>query len=342
MQLHSPTQSSLATSHVPAGVLEHVVAQHAQEAAMLRQRRSRLVLAPHVGLMQLARLDERIEAHLDGLAVAGPVGLERCKAELAQADPGAAVGEWFNLGVLALRARSPAILDELLALAGAASDVRRGLVSAFGWVTAEALQGVVRRLLGLPIPTARALALSACRMHRVDPGTALATALAGPDAEVRLAAAQAAGQLARLDLLPDLQAAMSDADTGVAFWAAWAACRLGDRQAALKALESAAQRDGPHADEALALYMEAAPAHQAHDLARHLSAGAQAQTQSDIAATRRLLHAMALLGDARFVPWLLERMQDPALARMAGQAFSWITGADLSALELERDRKSTV
>jgi hypothetical protein len=51
--------------------LTAVVQQHAEEAAMLRHVRSVLVRAPHIKLLQLRRLDERIAAHLDGLAVAG-------------------------------------------------------------------------------------------------------------------------------------------------------------------------------------------------------------------------------------------------------------------------------
>jgi uncharacterized protein (TIGR02270 family) len=44
---------------------------------------------------------------------------------------------------------------------------------------------------------------------------------------------------------------------------------------------------------------------------------------------------LGLLGDVRFVPWLIERMAEPALARLAGESFSWITGADLARQDLE-------
>ena len=54
------------------------------------------------------------------------------------------------------------------------------------------------------------------------------------------------------------------------------------------------------------------------------------------AAPREAVRAIGWLGDARLVPWLIERMEDVALARVAGEAFSTITGADLVALELEQ------
>ncbi len=51
-----------------------VVQQHAEESVILRNVRSVLVRAPHVKLHDLRRLDARIAAHLDGLAVAGEFG----------------------------------------------------------------------------------------------------------------------------------------------------------------------------------------------------------------------------------------------------------------------------
>lgn len=51
--------------------IPHIIQQHAEEAAHLRHMRSNLVSAPHVKLRHLRRLDDRLAAHLDGLAVAG-------------------------------------------------------------------------------------------------------------------------------------------------------------------------------------------------------------------------------------------------------------------------------
>lgn len=42
------------------------------------------------------------------------------------------------------------------------------------------------------------------------------------------------------------------------------------------------------------------------------------------------------MGDTALVPWLIERMADRAQARVAGEAFSTITGADLAALDLDQ------
>jgi hypothetical protein len=70
-----------------------VVQQHVEEAAALRHMRSVLVRAPHVGLLQLGRLDERIDAHLDGLAVAGDAGKAMALAALDRPGAGEGIGD---------------------------------------------------------------------------------------------------------------------------------------------------------------------------------------------------------------------------------------------------------
>jgi len=53
--------------------LEVIVDQHSEEAAFLGLLRSIAVHEPHYDLNHLTTLDNRIEAHLDGLRIAGPV-----------------------------------------------------------------------------------------------------------------------------------------------------------------------------------------------------------------------------------------------------------------------------
>ena len=89
------TQIVQAISRHPVAI---VVQQHAEESAILRNTRSVLAVAPHVKLHQLRRLDDRVAAHLDGLAVAGDFGWELCEAALER--PGA--GEVFAAAVRAI------------------------------------------------------------------------------------------------------------------------------------------------------------------------------------------------------------------------------------------------
>ena len=136
---------SLAASREP---IPSVVRQHAVEAAVLRHTRSVLVDAPHAKLENLAGLDERIAAHLDGLAVAGEYGSAICEEALE--TPG--VGEAFAATVRAIGVKDGARLDKLFTLAEMLPDVRHGLASGFGWVSAFDLRGTVAELLAAKDP----------------------------------------------------------------------------------------------------------------------------------------------------------------------------------------------
>jgi hypothetical protein len=63
-------------------IIPRIVEQHAEEAAFLWHLRARAADAPHYVRRHLASLEERIEAHLDGLKVAGEAGFEIALAQL--------------------------------------------------------------------------------------------------------------------------------------------------------------------------------------------------------------------------------------------------------------------
>ena len=57
---------------------------------------------------------------------------------------------------------------------------------------------------------------------------------------------------------------------------------------------------------------------------------------TDTAQLRWVIEGAGLVGDPTYVPWLMKHMSDDKLARLAGESFSLITGADLALLDLER------
>jgi uncharacterized protein (TIGR02270 family) len=61
---------------------------------------------------------------------------------------------------------------------------------------------------------------------------------------------------------------------------------------------------------------------------QHLAAGN--------APPRTVIRAAGWSGDTQVVPWLFKQIEDDRLARVAGESFSFITGADLAWLDLER------
>jgi uncharacterized protein (TIGR02270 family) len=51
---------------------------------------------------------------------------------------------------------------------------------------------------------------------------------------------------------------------------------------------------------------------------------------------RWLIQGSGIAGDPSYVPWLIKQMSDDKTARIAGEAFSLITGLDLAYLDLDR------
>src|SRR5262245_63468706 len=117
-----------------------VVEQYAEEAAFLWCLRDAATDEPHYALRHLAVLEERIEAHIDGLRVAGDAGLSIAWGQL---DQRAGPGELFVAATLSLESRNGASLERALQLAESAPPSRRGLFGALGWASRDALRGHV-------------------------------------------------------------------------------------------------------------------------------------------------------------------------------------------------------
>lgn len=300
-----------------------VVIQYVEDAAVLRNTRAVLASAPRVRLLQLGRLDERLVAHLDGIAVAGGFGNQLATAQLENPNTGSV----FVCAVQAINEKDTEALDKLFALAEAMPETQPGLTSAFGWVSVQSLQGTGTALLNHPQPFRKRVAIAACAMHRVDPGAALDAAVVSPDAPLRAQALRCAGELGRRDLLPQCLSHIKDQDPACAFWAAWAAVLLGDRGAAV-AVRQVALLPGPYRARALRLVLKVLPNADARALLTALSQNAMNQ--------RALIRGTGFAGDVYYVPWLIRQMEELKTTRLAGEAFSMITGLDLAYLDLDQ------
>lgn len=299
-----------------------VVQQHVDDSISLRGTRSVLVRAPHVRLRHLRRLDDRLAASLDGVAVAGASGVDLCRAALVDPTPGAV----FTLAVQALEARDTATLGRLMAVAESVPEVRPGLVSAFGWVPPAALRGITAGLLASDNVFLRGVGLSACAAHHVDPGPVLRASMAEP-ALARLATG-IAGSLGLRDLLAQCLDLLQNTDDPALQLAAARSCvLLGDRATAIAKLQMLASAPSPLGVDALRVLLKLQPADQARSLLKELA--------RDAKQIRRLVAAAGFSGDPHYVPWLIKQMADLKLNRLAGEAFSMITGLDLAYLDLD-------
>lgn len=307
----------------PGRVLLDIVEQHAEEAAFLWLLRDKAVDAPHYKRHHLARLEERIEAHLDGLRVAGAVGYE---VALRQLERHAEKGELFAAATLALETGETARLEPLVEMARVTPEIRRGLYGAIGWIGVRGLRPWTRDWLWSEDAFERLLGIVACSLHRVNMGVRLDELLDDSDADVRARAHRLAGEIGRQDLCAKLaETGASDVEPAHA-WAVWAAGLLG-HQAAFVELEPIAEQGGAAAEPALELLVRGGEPGQVTSWIRSHSA--------DLRRSRLVIKAVGGLGDAAALPWLLARMTEPEVACLAGEAFSLITGVDIALADLE-------
>jgi uncharacterized protein (TIGR02270 family) len=201
-----------------------VLYRHAEDAAFLWKRRQ-VVLRSTIKHTERVRLDHRIEAHLDALSAAGGAGLE---AALDLTRGGCRVGAIFAASVLMLGrpCDTPAAAPWLEAASRPTGFAE--VVSAIGWSDASELAPLLAQWLASLDPWLGRLGLAGLGVHRRHPGAALADALRHPDAALRATAANVAGQLGVVNVLPALRELAADVDPRVRLAAARSAARFGD------------------------------------------------------------------------------------------------------------------
>ena len=105
---------------MPQQVLQVVVTQHDEEAGLLWLQRAGRRCA-HYTLKDLAELDGRLDAHLDGLRIAGAAGWRACLAELKWAEP----GELFPAAILGWESGNESRVRTVIAAAAKSYECSR-------------------------------------------------------------------------------------------------------------------------------------------------------------------------------------------------------------------------
>jgi uncharacterized protein (TIGR02270 family) len=303
-------------------IISNIIEQHVEEAAFSWQLRNSAVLEPHYYLSDLAHLDERVEANIDGLRIAGDDGWEICREAMDIGEP----GEIFTAGVLAFESQVPKRMDALLAAVVGNAELQHALCSALGWIEYHKVAGPAKKLMDADLAYLKRIALSAHAIHREDIGPELTTYISDNDPRVRSRSLKAAGELGRTDLLPLVISYVDDEDEKCRFYAVWSAALLGDNSGVdrLKSFVDAQSDFAQRACEMAVRKMDYANAMQwLNALGKNTSS------------VRLAINGYGALGEPQAVPWLIEMMQVPELARPAGEAFSMITGVDIAYEDLE-------
>jgi uncharacterized protein (TIGR02270 family) len=173
----------------------------------------------------------------------------------------------------------------------------------------------------------RRIGIAAAAVHRQDPGPPLRDALGSGDPLLRARAARAVGELGRIDLAPLLEENLKSDHAGCRFWSAWSSALLTGYSKPVAILQLIAEAPGPFRERAHQVAMRRLNRREAARWNDHLGTLPGGQ--------RLAITGAGILGLPSLVPRLIELMSDPPLARIAGEAFTTITGIDLAYHDLD-------
>ena len=294
-----------------------IVEEHLDEAAFLWTQWEHALLSPRYTLAEVADgPEERLRAHVDGLVVGGELVVERLLIPaLTHDEPEYRFAAASALLASGERDRRAAVLD---ALAAASGPALAALGRAFALhPSSETTQALLDCWPALP-PAACPVVLEACVRTGVDPGARL-------DAVMRLGEAPTLGgglEVARRQgrLTAELvDYFISGPDVDNAEVALRCGLRVGFPRAWSAALERA-RATSPSAEALLWL----AIAGSSDDQRRLLGLATDPETR------REALAAVGVAGRASGAELCLDLMRDEWSARLAGEAFSAITGLEIA------------
>ena len=270
------------------------------------------------------KLDQRLEAHIDGLRVEADQAWEICKKTLASDY----AEDMFAAAVLAFDSNDETRIQDVMTAVDQNQNKAGVLISALGWLTFKQAEPHIEQLLADESDVHRSIGIAASAIHRQDPGHHLDKTVYDASPLLMAYGLRAYGELGRsINLSPySLHDSFSDNDPEIRFSAAWSAARAGNL-GAVETLKNMVAPGSLYTDKALNMAMRCMkPAH-AHDWQKNLAASPDTLRLAVIGA--------GVIGDPALVPWLIEQMTTPALARVAGEAFTMITGIDIEREELQ-------
>lgn len=322
MNMISPVDASSAHPY------RDIFDQYVDNASFLWVLRSLAVERSQYTPLDVLELEQRIQAQLDGLMTSIDLAWSVCLEALEHED----AGEVFVSTIIAFRSHDIKKIQKAVEVGLSNESTKKGLISALGWLPGELINGWVEKFFSSKDFNHKYIAVATCGVRRDNPGEFLNRILERTDCreDIPLYARslRLIGELRRQDLMPFLNEAIASDEEPIRFWAIWSSVLLGKREL-VKLCQPYVLSTGPYQDYAVNLAFRVLPV----DYARTwISALAKDEKQSRI-----VIQATGILGDPHAVNWLIAKMQDASVAKLAGEAFSLITGIDLEASELIKE-----
>jgi uncharacterized protein (TIGR02270 family) len=306
-----------------------VVETHVEDAAILAANRFGVVNEPHRDLESLADADERLLAHLDGVQLAGLSGRNMAAAAFVEAPE---LGEvfvfmWTHFRITQIDGEAPDALRHILVDSRDGEGIFQALIAAFAWHDHEPPAWLISLL---PTTLIRRVHLALAAQRGRPEVVLVSDCWAETPTTVLKPAMHAAACLGRVDLVDNIRPHLRYDDIDVRFHAAWALALLAADAGALTLLRSFATAKHPSRERATIMAARRSAPSDALPWIAELS--------MQPAYLRTALMAAGAHGDPSNLPWIIAQMNNPTVARVAGEAFSMITGADLAYLDLDADQ----
>lgn len=295
-----------------------ILEEHLEELDFLWEQRESVIFAPDWNLQELAELEERAEAHLDGLRIGAGHSVEIARPALTGEEKGAATASALTMMTM----DSPAQETEaVLAMAAATSPAARdGIRIALRHSDVRRVAERLAQMASVGEPAVRAAAADALAFHRLPSPSRLADLFAAPDTAVRRLGYGAAGRFGGPWSMDLLEQALGSESPDIRRTALETSARLG-----LPGLDAACRRiaGGRHGavPEAVS-FLGALGDPQDRTLLESCANG-----NAGPGVVPAALEGLGRMGNVQSVPVLLQAMVDATLARAAGAAYVRITAA---------------
>jgi uncharacterized protein (TIGR02270 family) len=301
-------------------VLWDVVEERLDEAGFLWGAWERALASARLTVREVAQgVEDRLLSNIEALALACPAAAERLlPPALGDGDP-----QVVSAAALTLLETPPGFAIVHSALAAAESSERAPLARALVLSRRPGLEREVAPLVCAENPDLAVAALDVLAVRRVDPGPDLSRLIAAPLPELAAAALRAARTAAR-PVGPAVDRALVSPSALVRDAAIETGLILGFRSA-YRASQRAVARGEAEAGFALAVLAMGGDARDLPLLEGALDVPALAPAA---------IEAHGIAGRPSAIGRLVEGMREPALARLAGEAFENITGIPIAG-ELE-------
>ncbi|MCP4324578.1 MAG: TIGR02270 family protein [Psychromonas sp.] len=317
--------SSSNTLQQSTNAYRDICEQFVVDASFLWLLRSISVKQPHYNTTDLTDLEKRIDGNLDGLMCNFELAWEICLEELNFEQ----AGEAFTATIIAFRSRDVNKIKVVIDHAFVNDETFKGVVSAMAWLPKGLINEWLERFLFSKDLNHKLLAIALCSIRRKNPGDILKELLQREDCLAHTGlltrVVRLIGELKLYAYGNALLPLVEHEDPDVKFWVNWSIVMLGEHKYAAN-LKDYLISDSPFSGLALQVIFKLLPI----DNSRMLISEFASQPEM----LRKVIQASGVIGDPHTVPWLIEKMNNFDTAKVAGEAFTLITGIDLDRYEL--------